>query len=153
MMEEGAAKDTSIAITVQQLARTNLQEAADFLNNGGEQAREQAAGNLVRIWLAEDPAGALNYVDSMPAGAAQDQALRAYVTANINSSPAELLTVAESIGQEDERRDVIGGTIERWMREDQRAALDFLKRTDSIPEFDKPAILLRLGIPEPGAGE
>jgi hypothetical protein len=142
LMEAGEAKDGVISAVVEDLARTDPKAAADFLKQqDSKQAQEDSMRNLISTWVVQDSPAALAFANSFEAGAVRDSALQTYVWSNQNTPPADLVKVAETIGDEEDRNRSIGIAAMRWMREDADAAKAYVQQSTSIPDDAKQRII------------
>ena len=82
---------------------------------------------LMPAWVGQDPESALAYANSYEAGDVKDSALQSYVWSNNRAEPADLLKVAETITNENDRNRAIGVAAGRWMREDPDAAKAYVE--------------------------
>lgn len=140
-MEAGDAKNRLIPDVVGSLARKDPQAAGDLLKSqGDERVQRDGMRQLMPAMVTQNPNAAYAYATSFPAGPVQDSALQGYIWNNHTSSPAELITVADSITDEGDRNRAIGGTAMRWMKEDPAAATAYIN-SSALPEDQKKRIL------------
>ncbi len=145
-MEAGDAKDRLVPDVVGSLARKDPQAAADLLKQEtSENAQRGGMRQLMPALIAQNAISALAYAQSFPAGAVQDSALASYVWNNNSSSPAELVTVADSITDEGDRNRALGGAAMRWMREDPTAATAYIN-SSSLPDDQKQRLISGQGM-------
>jgi uncharacterized membrane protein YgcG len=135
LMEAGQARDRVVGAVVQDLARVDLQAAADFLKKqDSENAVREGLRELMPTWTNQNPAAALAYANSFEEGPARDSALQSYVFSNTTSSHADLMKVASTIESDVDRDRSIGMTAMRWMREDRAAATAYVEASDLSDE-------------------
>ncbi len=141
-MEEGGSKDRAVRDVVGAIAADNPAQAAEFLvQNGSQNSQEESMRDLMPAWVNKDPSGALNYAMNLEEGSVRDRALSSYVWSNSQASPAELVQVAENIGDERSRSRTVGWMASRWMREDETAAKAYIESSDAISERTREHIL------------
>jgi uncharacterized membrane protein YgcG len=135
LMEAGQARDRVVGAVVQDLARVDLQAAADFLKKqDSENAVREGLRELMPTWTNQNPTAALAYANSFEEGPARDSALQSYVFSNTTSSHADLMKVASTIESDVDRDRSIGMTAMRWMREDRAAATAYVEASDLSDE-------------------
>ena len=141
-MEAGDAKDQAIADIAKNMGRKDPQAAGDFVKGQtSEQAQRDSMREFIPAWTSQNPAAALAFVSSYPAGAVHDSAAQAYVWSNNNSAPSDLIKVAETITDEGDRNRTVGVAAMRWMREDPEAAKAYVNASESIPADAKQRII------------
>lgn len=137
-MEAGESRDRALANVVEDWARVNPQAAADFVKQqDSEEAQRGALRELMPAWVAQNPAAALTYANSFPAGEVRDSALQSYVWSNNSAAPSEVIKVAETIGDEEDRSRTVGMTAMRWMREDPEAAKAYIEQSTVLSDEAK----------------
>jgi hypothetical protein len=152
-MEAGEAKDDVIPDIVEDLARINPQSAGEFLKSqGSEEAQRDSMRQLIPTWVAQNPAGALAFANSFPAGSVRDSALQPYVWSNNTGSPAEVIKVAETISDEGDRDRTVGIAAARWMREDPDAAKAYVQQSTTLSDEAKQRITEGRGMWGGGGG-
>lgn len=154
LMPEGEAKNRVVDDIVRNLARVDISAAGDFLRGQQDEgAIRNGMRELMPNWTAQDPAGALTYVNSYAAGPLRDEAAQAYIWSNNSSSPADLIRVAEgSITDENTRNRSIGVAAMRWMREDPEAARAYVESSSSLSAEAKERITSGRGMWGGGGG-
>jgi hypothetical protein len=141
-MPDGEAKHSVIDKVVGDLARDHPVEAARLLEGQtDENVLRDGMRELMPSWVARDPAAALAYADSRAPGRVRDGALQSYIWSNRAAAPADLVRVAESIGNEGDRNRSIAITAARWMSEDQAAATSYIRQSTMLAEETKTRIL------------
>ncbi len=142
LMAAGEAKDGAVAIVTGNLARLDPQAAADFVKQqSSEQAQQNSMRSLMSVWVAKNPAAALAYGNSFAAGSVRDSALQAYVFNNNTSAPTDLVQVAVSLTNADERARTLGVATARWMREDPESAKPYIQQSTILSDNAKQRIL------------
>jgi len=127
---------------VKDLARKDPQAAQDFLKEQtSEQAQRDAMRDLMPALTSKNPIAALSFVNSYQPGPVRDSAAQAYVWSNNSGEPAELIKVAETITDNDDRNRTIGIAAMRWMREDPTAAKAYVESSTTIPDEAKQRII------------
>jgi hypothetical protein len=123
-------------------ARVNPTAAAGFLKSQGDpEAQSDGMRQLMPTWVGQNPTAALEYAYSYEAGPVRDSALQSYVWSNQSASPAELVKVAESIGDERDRSRTIGIATSRWMREEPEQAKTYIQQSTTLSDEAKERIL------------
>lgn len=140
LLAAGAAKDRLIADIAGQLARKSPQEAAAFIKGESEEAQRNAMRNLMPAWTSQNPAAALEFVNSYEPGPVRDSAAQSYVWGNSTSAPADLVAVAKTITDEGDRNRAEGVAYMRWMREDSVQATAAIQAS-SLPDDAKERII------------
>jgi hypothetical protein len=141
-MEAGDAKDRVISDVVGDLARHDPQAAADFLKEqDSAKAQGDAMRQLMPAWTSQNPIAALAFVNSYQPGEARDSAAQAYVWSNNTGEPADLMKVAESITDENDRNRTVGVAAMRWMREDPAAAKEYVEASTALSDDTKKNII------------
>ena len=141
-MKEGETKDRLVGDVVRDLARKDPQAAQDFLKEQtSEQAQRDAMRDLMPALTGKNPIAALAFVNSYQPGPVRDSAAQAYVWSNNSGEPADLIKVAESITDNDDRNRTVGIAAMRWMREDPTAAKAYVEASTSIPDEAKQRII------------
>lgn len=141
-MQDGQAKNDVLGEVVGDWARVNPTAAADFLKSQGDpEAQSDGMRQLMPTWVGQNPTAALEYAYSYGAGPVRDSALQSYVWSNQSASPAELVKVAESIGDERDRNRTIGIATSRWMREEPEQAKTYIQQSTTISDEAKERIL------------
>jgi hypothetical protein len=142
LMEAGDAKDRVISDVVGDLARHDPQAAADFLKEqDSAKAQGDAMRQLMPAWTSQNPIAALAFVNSYQPGEARDSAAQAYVWSNNTGEPADLMKVAESITDENDRNRTVGVAAMRWMREDPAAAKEYVEASTALSDDTKKNII------------
>jgi hypothetical protein len=142
LMKDGDAKNRVVSEVVGDWARVNPAAAAEFLKkqtNAGAQG--DAMRQLMPAWVGQNAPAALAYANSYQPGPVRDRALQSYVWSNHSSPPADLVKVAETIGDAGERARAIGTAAMRWMREDEQAAKDYVGKSAALTNEAKQRIL------------
>ena len=141
-LNDQEAKNRLVGEITGDWARLDPAAAAGFLGNQTDpEALREGVRQLIPAWVASDPAAALAYANNLQAGAARDTALQTYVWSNQSAAPAELIQVAETIGEDGDRHRAIGMTAARWMREDPTAARQYVETSAAIPDGMRQRIL------------
>ena len=155
-MEAGDAKDQAIADIAKNYGRKDPEAAAAFVKGqDSEQGQRDSMREFMPALISQNPAAALAFVNSYPAGVVHDSAAQTYVWSNNTSAPADLIKVAESITDEGDRNRTIGIAAMRWMREDPEAAKAYVNASTTIPDDAKQRIIEGRGIwggGRPGGG-
>ncbi|MES2995950.1 MAG: hypothetical protein V4733_03980 [Verrucomicrobiota bacterium] len=138
---DGGPKNRVVAEIAEDLARIDPVKAGEFVKTQSAQAQEDAMREMIPAWVAQDASGALAYANSLEAGKVRDEALQSYVMSNNSSNPAELVKVAETIGDEGDRSRALGMAAARWMREDAEAAKSYIQQSTTISDRAKNSIL------------
>jgi len=134
-MPDGDAKDGIIPTVVGPLARTDPQAAANLIQSQVDpNLRRESMRNLMPAWTSKDPAAALAFANSQERGPVYDTAMASFVTSNNTGNPAEMMRLAETIGNERERAWSVGFTAQRWMQSDADAAREHIQQSEVIPE-------------------
>jgi hypothetical protein len=142
LMAPGDDKDRVVGDVVEDLARVDPSSAAEFLKKqDGEQALREGMRQLMPTWVAQNPQAALTFANSYEPGEVRDSALQAYVWSNNSSAPSELVKIAETITDEEDRNRTLGIAAVRWMREDADAAKAYVQQSATIPDEAKQRIL------------
>ena len=141
-MEAGDATDRLIADVVEDLARKDPQAAADFIKEqDSEQAQRDSMRQLMPAMVSKNPIAALAFVNSYQPGPVRDSAVRSYVWSNNTGAPADLIKVAESITDNDDRNRTVGVAAMRWMREDPAAAKAYVEASTTLSDEAKKNIV------------
>jgi hypothetical protein len=141
-MQDGEAKNDVIGEVVGDWARVNPSAAGDLLKSQTDpEAQRDAMRQLMPTWVGQNPAAALEYAYSYEAGPVRDSALQSYVWSNQSAAPAELMKVAESIGDEGDRSRTIGIAANRWMREEPEQAKTYIQQSTTLSDEAKQRIL------------
>lgn len=141
-MQDGEAKNRVFDEVIGDWARVNPTAAAQMLKNQNDpEVQRDAMRQLMPTWVGQNPAAALEYAYSYEAGPVQDSALQSYVWSNQSGSPAELVKVAESIGDEGDRSRTIGIAASRWMREEPEQAKSYVEQSALLSDEAKERIL------------
>jgi hypothetical protein len=146
LMAEGDAKDRLIPDVVRDLVRKDPQAAADLLKlQGSESVQRDGMHQLMPTFVAKNPAAALAYVNSFEPGTIRDSAAQFYVWGNNISAPTDLIKVAESISDEDDRNRTLGVAAIRWMKEDPTSAGAYIEASP-LSDSQKERILSGRGM-------
>lgn len=141
-MPEGDAKSNATAQVIGDWARVDPAAAADLLRKQDDPGTQQEAmSELMPTWVTKDPAAALQYANSYEPGPVRDSALQSYVFSNQNAAPQELISVAETISDENDRNRSVGIAAARWMRESPDDARAYIEQSDMLNEGAKERIL------------
>ncbi len=142
VMTAGEAKDRAVEGVVTVMSRDNPQAAAEYLmQNGGADAQGESMRALIPAWVGKDPTAALNFVKTLPEGEVRDRGVRSYVWSNRTAPPSELVQVAETISDENDRSRTVGWMVSRWMNEDEQAARAYVQQSTTLPDRMKQHIL------------
>lgn len=142
LMQDGPAKNRVAAEIIGDWARVNPAAAADLLKKQTtEEAQREGIRQLIPAWVGQDPTAALDFANTYPPGPVRDTAVQSYVWSNQTAPPAELVRVAETIGDERDRSRTIGMAAVRWMRESPEEARAYVEQSDTLPERAKENIL------------
>jgi len=153
LMKEGNSKDDLVRIVIGDLARTDTQAAVDLLKEQtSENAQRESMRPLMPALVAKNPIAALALVNSYQPGPVRDSAATAYVWSNSKGEPAEVIQVAASITNEEERNRTMGVAAMRWMREDSVAAKAYVEGSPSFSEDAKKRITSGQGMWGGGRG-
>lgn len=87
--------------------------------------------------VGKNPIAALAFVNSYQPGPVRDSAARSYVWSNNTGAPADLIQLAESITDADDRNRTVGLAAMRWMREDPTAAKAYVEASTLSDETKK----------------
>jgi hypothetical protein len=146
-MKEGESKDDLVGVIIGDLARVDTQEAVDLLKGQtSERAQRDSMRQLLPALTAKNPIAALALVNSYQPGPVRDSAATAYVWSNSKGEPAEVIQVAASITNEDERNRTMGVAAMRWMREDSAAAKAYVEASPAFSEDAKKRIISGQGM-------
>ena len=127
---------------VEDLARKDPQAAADFIKEqDSEQAQRDSMRQLMPAMVSKNPIAALAFVNSYQPGPVRDSAVRSYVWSNNTGAPADLIKVAESITDNDDRNRTVGVAAMRWMREDPAAAKAYVEASTTLSDEAKKNIV------------
>jgi hypothetical protein len=138
LMAASESKDRVIDDVVSDLARVNPQAAADLLKQqASEDAQRDGMRELMPAWTSQNPAAALAYAESFPQGGVRDSAVGAYVWSNNTTPPSDLIKVAETITDEEDRNRTVGVAYMRWMREDADAAKASIQASTVLSDESK----------------
>ncbi|MCU0777168.1 MAG: hypothetical protein MUF86_05810 [Akkermansiaceae bacterium] len=141
-MQDGEAKNRVLGEVVGDWARVNPTAAADLLKSQGDpEAQRDGMRQLMPTWVGQNPTAALEYAYSYEAGPVRDSALQSYVWSNQSAAPAELVKVAESIGDDRDRSRTIGIATSRWMREEPEQAKTYIQQSTTLSDEAKERIL------------
>jgi hypothetical protein len=142
LMKEGDAKDDLVGEIIGDLARVDTQAAVDLLKEQtSENAQRDSMRQLMPSLTAKNPVAALALVNSYQPGPVRDSAATAYVWSNSKGEPAEVIQVAASITNEEERNRTMGVAAMRWMREDSTAAKAYVESSPAFSEDAKKRII------------
>ena len=140
-MEAGEAKNRIFDDVVENLARRDSQAAADLVKEQQDaEVQREGVEALMPTWTSQNPIAALSYANSFPPGNVRDRALRDWVMNNSAGSPAEVMKVAATIGDEGDRSRSMGVTAMRWMREDPEAAKEAIAASPDLSDEAKQRI-------------
>jgi hypothetical protein len=146
-MADGDEKNRLVGDVVKDLARKDTQAAEDFLKEQtNEEAQRGAMRDLLPALNERNPIAALAFVNSYQPGPVRDSAAQAYVWSNNTGEPAELIKVAESITNEEDRNRTVGIAAMRWMREDPVAAKAYVEASPDLSAEAKERIFQGRGI-------
>jgi hypothetical protein len=141
-MQDGDAKNRVVGEVIGDWARVNPTAAADLLKKQTDEgAQRDGMRQLMPAWVGQNPAAALQYANSYQPGPVRDSALQSYIWSNQSGEPADLVKVAETIGDEGDRNRSIGIAAARWMREDEAAAKAYIQQSTTIADDAKQRIL------------
>jgi len=133
-MADGDAKSRAISEIVDSWSRENPKDAAAWLSSQGTDTNSRAMRDLIGNWARQDDAGALAYLAAQPAGETRDQATQSYVWSNRSSDPKAVITLAESITNENDRQRAVGVAAMQWMRTDPEAAKAYIQTSTAITD-------------------
>lgn len=134
----GESRDSATRAVVESMSRDNARDAAAWvLASADESAKGEALQAVMPNYVSQDPGGALELVNKLPAGEIRDDAASSYVFNNRTAPPAELMKVAETITDEQSRTRTQTVTAMRWMAEDSKAANAYIQSSDSFSEEAK----------------
>lgn len=135
---EGEERDDATRTAVDYWSRDNAKEAAAWVvANADDSAKGAALREVMPNYVTQDPKGALAFANGLPAGEVRDGALASYVFSNRAESPADLMKVAETIGDEESRNRTQQMTAMRWMAEDSKAANEYIQSSSAFSDEAK----------------
>lgn len=141
-MAAGEAKDRAVPEVVGDLARIDPKAAGALLKQqGSEDSQRDGLRELIPTWVSQDAGAALTYANSLEAGTNRDAALQSYVWSNNTGAPADLIKVAETIGDKGDRERSIGIAAARWMREDATSAKAYVEQSTTLSDDTKQNII------------
>lgn len=134
-LPEGNTRDDSIERVVENWASKDPKAAIDFLlANGSEDAQRGAMRETMTPLTRTNPEAALQLIEGLEDNAVRDRAVSTYVFNQNSGDPQETLTLAATIGDDDDRTRAVGIAASQWIREDEDAANDFFTSTDLIDD-------------------
>lgn len=136
-MADGDAKNRAIGEVVDTWSREDPKAAAAWLSSQSTEASGRAMRELMGNWARQDDAGALSYLTAQPAGEARDQATQAYVWSNRSADPKSVISLAETITNEEDRQRAVGVAAMQWMQSDPEAAKAYIQSSTSISDEAK----------------
>jgi hypothetical protein len=142
-ISDGDARDEAIRSVAENWSREDPAAAAEWMMAQDSDKLEGPMREVVSNWTNKDAAGALAFVNAQPEGELRDTAAATYVYSNRDGDIAQSLELAESIGDDESRSQVITMTTMRWMREDKDAAMAYIEATESLGEDTKERIIQR----------
>ncbi|MEM7385197.1 MAG: hypothetical protein AAF514_09660, partial [Verrucomicrobiota bacterium] len=108
--------------------------ASWLLEQPADLERQRAVQNLVDHWSRFDPMSASEFLGGLPAGAERDEAAEALINRINGSDPESAFHWASSIEDEDQRKNLLRRTLDRWKEKDEAAARQALDSTDLTEE-------------------
>ena len=104
-------------------------------------ARKDAFAALGDYFGAQDPAAGGQWLNTFPAGAERDGAIKIFADRAMSGHPQDAAEWATAIEDTEARRSALGATVGYWCKNDIAAALEWLQTSPSISEEDRQAIL------------
>lgn len=151
-MESGDAKERAITQTVEAWSRDNPAEAAAWLVKQGDAADDDAVRGLVRNWATQDDKGVLEFIQQQSAGDLRDEATQSYIWSNRSDNYQSVLSLAESIEDDNQRQRAIAVSAERWMQTDPEAAKAYIQQSPDLSDQAKRRLEEGRGFRGPGGG-
>ncbi len=90
-------------------------------------AYQEVAGDIAAVLMKKDPAAALEWVETLPYGAAYEQALR-QIGSEIMAAPQETLAWLEKLPVTEGRASAMNSALQQFSRNDPAAAADFVRK-------------------------
>jgi hypothetical protein len=149
-MESGDAKERAITRTVDAWSRENPAQAAAWLIKQGDDVDDDAVRGLVRNWATQDDKGVLAFIQQQPAGDLRDEATQSYIWSNRSDNYQNVLSLAESIEDNNQRQRAIAVSAERWMQTDPDAAKAYIQQSPYLSDQAKRRLEQGRGFRGPG---
>ena len=111
--------------------------AAWLLKQNDPAAASGAMREVMPNWVNQDPVAALSYVNTQQPGEVRDSAASAYIMSNSKSAPADLVTLATTITDENSRSRSMSVATMRWIQEDPTAAKAYVQSSDAFTADQK----------------
>lgn len=141
-MPEGDAKNQLIPSLIGPLARTDPQAAAALINAQSDSGvKRDSMRELMPAWTSQDPSAALAFAREQETGPVYDRAMTSFITNHNMGNPADMIRLAETIGNERERGWSVGFTAQRWMQSEPLAARAYLEQSEAISDGMRQRIL------------
>jgi hypothetical protein len=141
-MAAGDDKNRMMSQVVRELARKDPAAAGALLRGQADEGvQRDGMRELLPSWVGKNPAEALAFVNSCPAGRVYDSAVQAYVWSNTSSPPRDLIQIAETVGDEGDRNRMISVAGVRWIKEDPVAARAYISASTYLPDDAKERVL------------
>jgi len=110
-----------------------------------EDSQRHAIGVLAGNWADDDLEGASTWVANLPAGVVRDAAVERVVREHLDESEnfERGFDLASSLGNAEQRRELIRRTVSQWARRDQEATRAAIDASD-LPEGERQRLIDRL---------
>lgn len=130
-------------------AETDPQKAAEFaLRLPSGALRQSGLTAALTVWLSHDLAAATAWLSNLDSHPDLDGITGAVATlpALIESRPDVALGWAESIVNDDDRKQRIGTIAAAWLARDRTAAANYLRNTPVLASFQRETLIEELGL-------
>ena len=91
-------------------------------------------------WTSFDPAGAAEWLSTLPAGPAYDSAV-AHLVANITDDPVAAFAWGTQINDGQKRGSSLERVVRRWSRRDPEAAREAIDAASQLPADERQQLL------------
>lgn len=133
---EGVA-DAALQKTLLSSAAQQTKAPQDFARwlQSRPQDNKNAAlyGEITQRWFRADPAATAAWIETLPAGAAQQKSIETYAVEMTGNDPKAAIEWAQRIDNAKSREATLTRIVSQWHRADEAAAADWVKES-SLPE-------------------
>lgn len=134
-------RNRATVTVAEQLSRENPSEAFNLIVSATGDAQQDAMRSVMMNYARQDSAGALQAIQTIPAGETRDRAVGTYVWANTSTNHADSFALAETITDEGSRARAIGVSAAKWMSTDADAAKAAIQGSASLSDEMKTRLM------------
>jgi len=112
-------------------------KASTDLDRFPEETHRQLIPRIAWAWSQRDPQAAANWADSIPEGAARDQAIREANWSIVSADPQRAFSLASTVGDQSMRYGLVRDALKAWHQMDPDTAQQALTTITGLSEMER----------------